>query len=228
MAPELVRPSRISLVLTPIEGMTRLAGFATWPVALGSGTAAQWPRGIAGMPALLSLLTLGAGWPVCFAQTTPAVPAHRPSRPTAASAAASGLRCRFLPTSVAAAPGFGRGLPALLRRSGRTAVHAVRADDGGSAARRPFRRRPRRRVRSRATAAPWRRAVAAVPPRPVCTPPVAAWLPAASSRSSIVSLPGSSRMTRVWIVPAPSVMVEVADSLLPAACTVTVPGDTVL
>ena len=52
-APADVTPSLIRLVLTPIDGMIRLAGLATFPLPDGFGTGARLPRGTgtnAGLP----------------------------------------------------------------------------------------------------------------------------------------------------------------------------------
>src|SRR5580700_9853413 len=76
------------------------------------------------------------------------------------------------------------------------------------------------------SAAPGR---AAVPPKPVGGAPAGmTLLPAASSRSSRVSLPGSSRTTIVWMLPAAREIEAVADSLLPAAWIDHVPGLTAM
>src|SRR3984957_3190574 len=82
----------MSVVLTPIVGMSRLAGLATTLAALGCGTAAQWPLGIGTIPGLVMAAAGRPGLAVWPAQITPAAPAPMARSPATARAAAHGLR----------------------------------------------------------------------------------------------------------------------------------------
>ena len=145
-APARVMPSRISLVRTPIAGMTSATGSGTWP-SPGSGSAAGRPSGTSRIAAA------DRGGRVAGPAAAPQQPG--PGRRGQGQAGQQhGQRERppvRLPPGRAGRPGPAR--PAV-RLSGRAVPPS-----GGGAARPPRPRRPAgRRPARRATAAPGRRA----------------------------------------------------------------------